>query len=227
MVTRYVGFDMTEFEYIESFLTDMARKGLIFEKSIGAFYSFEKSEPIDRRYRLVPKNGIDGLDAEELDLYDSMGWKYDREMSGFALFHSDDPESDEIFTDSYSFKLRSGKMIMLTVMCSIFWIAGMIYIIGRPVFEAGGLSTYVQDNPIGFWLGLFFWIAIGGIFAYEVVIKPMKNVRRIVKCEEIDHEKPYEELLKSKKEKGMALAVIAIILLAVLAWTIYIMITWF
>ena len=74
-IKEFAPFDGRDFEYIESYLCDMAKKGLVLERYGLCYAEFKESEPIQRRFRIVPKLQRMVTD-EEIELYKESGWNY-------------------------------------------------------------------------------------------------------------------------------------------------------
>lgn len=89
----------------ESWLSDMAAKGLFFkDSSVWQHVIFEKGEPAKRKYRLVPAGFIEisMISEEEKEIYSSAGWHYAGvfQQCGSRVFYTDDVNAEEIYTDS-------------------------------------------------------------------------------------------------------------------------------
>ena len=62
---------------VESWLEDMARRGLYLKKFRPLFCTFERGEPGEVRYRLEPHRRVldDELPQSMLELYEQFGWE--------------------------------------------------------------------------------------------------------------------------------------------------------
>lgn len=83
-------FRLYDFEYMQSWLEDLARKGLLLTKSGQFVMRFEKGDPVERKYQMAPCTGK--MDKEDLHSFESRGW---RRVPGQQLniFYSDDREA--------------------------------------------------------------------------------------------------------------------------------------
>lgn len=98
-----------EIAKVESWLTDMAKEGLILEADTPffGFYGFYKAAPKFLRYRLEPAlktqsfwNGEPGQPKEDAQhLYAEMGWEYVTRYGDFHIYRCADPHAPELHTD--------------------------------------------------------------------------------------------------------------------------------
>ena len=95
-------------EGIQTWLEDMAAKGLHLEPDGGLFgiFSFLKGEPKQVRYRLTPvkeKRGFfadnDVPDQEEQEFSESCGWEYVLRYGFFYIYRAADPKARPLHTD--------------------------------------------------------------------------------------------------------------------------------
>ena len=90
-VRKIAPFIDTDIFAAESWLSDMAAKGLFFKE--GAFWwnlVFEKGEPAKRRYRLVPAEPMElyTITTGEMSVYESAGWHYAGVYQGCSSINS-------------------------------------------------------------------------------------------------------------------------------------------
>ena len=98
-----------EIAKVESWLTDMAKEGLILEADTPffGFYGFYKAAPQNLRYRMEPALKTQGVfdwapgepkeDAQ--NLYAEMGWDYLTRYGDFHIYCCADPHAPELHTD--------------------------------------------------------------------------------------------------------------------------------
>jgi hypothetical protein len=98
-----------EIAKVESWLTDMAKEGLILEADTPffGFYGFYKAAPQYFRYRMEPALKTQGFfdwapgqpkeDAQ--NLYAEMGWEYVTRYGDFHIYRCSDPHAPELHTD--------------------------------------------------------------------------------------------------------------------------------
>lgn len=106
-VYRYPPCPDYDVEAMESWLSDMAAKGLVLTRD-GFFFgfgNFEKTEPKTMRYRLEPSKYKSGTlseynpPEEAQEIYEAMGWQYVAARGNFYIYCTDDPEARELHTD--------------------------------------------------------------------------------------------------------------------------------
>jgi len=156
-VRKILPDDMWNIGKIESWFSDMAKKGLNL-KSIGRiFVSFEKCEPSKTKYRMDVIN--EGPSQEQLGIYKEYGWDFVTKTGMFYVFSSpEDSHSPELHTDpieqsftlDYLNKLNKKNLIIISI--SVLLIVGII------------CSIYLfQDEP-------FLYIADGFIVQQMLLI---------------------------------------------------------
>lgn len=114
-IYRLLPFDVTEYDHMEAWLEDMAAKGwLLTDEILPMLAQFEKSEPKQRRYRIIPVTDriADGAAQDEIALYETYGWQRVYQRRGMEIFYTDYPNAEELFTDSESFRLRARRHLL-------------------------------------------------------------------------------------------------------------------
>lgn len=86
---------------LESWLEDMARRGLILKRLRPAFSTFERSPAQSLRYRVEPcMRGLDEVPQAMLDLYEDFGWDFVCGVnSELLVFATQDPGAPEPHSD--------------------------------------------------------------------------------------------------------------------------------
>lgn len=87
---------------VESWLEDMARRGLYLKKFRPLFCTFERGEPGEVRYRLEPHRRVldDELPQSMLELYEQFGWDCVDEVNrSMLIFSTRNPDAPELHTD--------------------------------------------------------------------------------------------------------------------------------
>ena len=124
-VRKIAPFIETDIFAAESWLSDMAAKGLFFKE--GAFWwklIFEKGDPAKRRYRLVPAEHMElyTITTGEMSVYESAGWHYAGVYQGCSsrVFYTEDENAEEIYTDSegleFFYKRQRSKVLLPSVL---------------------------------------------------------------------------------------------------------------
>lgn len=95
---------------VESWLTDLAKEGLLMDQDsqFFGFFSFTRTAPQNVKYRLEPAvkqqsfwDGEPGMPKEEaLALYAELGWEYVTRYGDFHIYRSYDPHARELHTDA-------------------------------------------------------------------------------------------------------------------------------
>lgn len=132
-VYRYPPCPDYDVEAMESWLSDMAAKGLVLTRD-GFFFGFgifEKTEPKTMRYRLeAAKYSSSTLNefqpAEEAqELSEAMGWRFVASRGNFHIYCTDDPEARELHTDPRVQAITLGavrKRIIRDIVIEFIWI---------------------------------------------------------------------------------------------------------
>lgn len=101
-VKKMAFFGISDFPYEESWLNDLAERGLIL-KEIFFLYTFEKTGKTGLRCRIIPRKR-DKISEEEMDLFESSGWKVTCSHNEKTYLYTEDPEAEELFTDMESYQ---------------------------------------------------------------------------------------------------------------------------
>lgn len=100
-VKRVIPFESCDIPAIQSWLEDMAEKGLFF-KECGVFFAkFEKGEPKDMRYRLDFCDVVAcDIPEEKKELYERSGWNVVGNFKNdCVVICTENPDAPEIYTD--------------------------------------------------------------------------------------------------------------------------------
>lgn len=101
-----------EFSAQERWLEELAHRGLLFRSRISHLTCFQAGPPAPhRRFRLEVIR--DAPLSPLLELYQQAGWHYDGQFCGslYYLFHTDDPQALEPYTDPYSKALALKELV--------------------------------------------------------------------------------------------------------------------
>ena len=107
LVRKLVPVDFLDIHGIESWLEDMAARGLFFTGMGSCFARFRRGRPMPIRYHAEPSgSGPASLAREQVDYSAGRGWHYAGPFGqAFAVYWADDLETKEFHTD---FLLRAG-----------------------------------------------------------------------------------------------------------------------
>jgi hypothetical protein len=221
-IKEFAPFDGRDFEYIESYLCDMAKKGLVLERYGLCYAEFKESEPIQRRFRIVPKLQRMVTD-EEIELYKESGWNYlgKKWGSGLNIFYTDNEDAPELFTDMGSFRSYAKGYALWSI--AIIIIA--LYFIFESMFDSvifygstgGIIHTFTEAGMVA---SVTFALMILSVIVLcaLVIISSIKIMKRILKKEEIRHNVPYIRKLKFKiRTVKFAIAMILIMSIVIYA----------
>ena len=98
---RIIPFDAEDVEYMESWLSDMASRGLFYKDSFARVARLEKGEPKQFRYRLEPVGASgEGIFDDVGEMYAQFGWEYvDTLWDKYYILRTSDPSVPELHTD--------------------------------------------------------------------------------------------------------------------------------
>ena len=102
MVRKRNVFADYDFDYEESWINDMAGKGLLLTGHKRGWCLFEESDNTNRRYAVIPRDK-DEFGQEEMQLYLDEGWRPAFGWGGRTYFYTDDPDAPPLFTDEASY----------------------------------------------------------------------------------------------------------------------------
>ena len=141
-IWRPLPFDVTQFQRMESWLEDMAAKGwLLTDEILPLMVQFQRSEPKQRRYRIIPVTDriAPGAEEDEIALYETYGWTHIYQRRGMEIFCTDYPNAEELFTDAASFTMRAKRHLLghgLAILCIVLlflWIIRSLLNLAGPV----------------------------------------------------------------------------------------------
>ncbi len=100
-VKRVIPFESCDIPAIQSWLEDMAKKGLLFMECGVFFAKFEKGEPKDMRYRLDFCDVVAcDIPEEKKELYERSGWNVVGDFKNdCVVICTENPDAPEIYTD--------------------------------------------------------------------------------------------------------------------------------
>ncbi|MBQ9014554.1 MAG: DUF2812 domain-containing protein [Firmicutes bacterium] len=180
--TKYIPFGVYEYEYMESWLEDLAGKGWLLTGMFSCFATFEECEPRKLRYRIVP-NAIGRAKAEEVAFYEESGWKHAGSSRGMDVFYCEDNHAAELFTDRQSFARRARGYAIAAglAVLSCGYLAWDNLFHGFRLFssEDGVLHT-IHDMGILRYTGLTVLILLAVIMSLRAMVKYAGHARRIV-----------------------------------------------
>ena len=156
--TKYVPFGVCDYEYMESWLEDMAAKGFRLVSMSLCFAIFEKTDAQNLRYRIIPQPAGKTGD-EETGFYEACGWDFVAASRGLSVFCSSDPDAEELFTDyrSYSQRTRSFMIWCIIGVAAFAYLGWSNFDNYRELMtECGGILHLI--NEVGLIYFISFWM---------------------------------------------------------------------
>lgn len=127
-IKKYAAFGAFDFIYEESWINDMAAKGLLL-KSVSTWkYYFDQTGNTTRRYRVLPEN-VNDITDEEKELYMIAGWRRACAFNDRTFIYTDDPDAEELFTDADSYRTYLKKSFRKMIMQMLLWLFILVMII--------------------------------------------------------------------------------------------------
>lgn len=134
LVPRLLNVDALDIPAMESWLTDLAAKGLYYRKHNTLFMWFERGAPAAVRYRLDVVSPVSPIpDTPQASHAQAMGWRFLDKLGNYAVYFCDDPAAPELHTDpvTQSFtmdqlakKLKRSLCLMALLMLASFAMVG-------------------------------------------------------------------------------------------------------
>lgn len=140
----------------EVWLEKKARKGwrLIPGGNLRGLAAFERTEPTELRYRLIPKDTIGISEPEDklpnpdaIELYQAMGWEYVTNRGRFHIYRCENPSAPEPDTDPRVLAMALKPTAIAAVLETLLWSLFIFLQLCRiPVFE----TAVNRNDPL--WL---------------------------------------------------------------------------
>ncbi len=153
-VRRIVPFCSGDFPAIQSWLENMAEKGLFFKENGLLFAKFEKGEPKKMRYRLDFCDVVAcDIPDEKKELYEHSGWQVIGDYnSNLVVVCTDDPDAPEIYTDREllikPLKKLAGEHLFMAVVFLVMALCTQL----TPFL--GTMWEYCGGDMLHFWLNI-------------------------------------------------------------------------
>lgn len=213
IVRKINPFFVFQFERLENWLEEMAEKGLVLKKAGPVFMTFEESEPVKKKYRVIPETAM--VRKEELEYYEEAGWHHVG-RNRMQILCNDDSNATELFTDAQSYNDRAENLLhdlKIDVAAGIVLILLLLYrLIFSGMLGDGVIHSVVNDGvalTVLMHLGL---IAVIALVIYEVVgtVRVVKRIRD-GKILERRRDQPKKATIKKVSIIGLTLFLVLIV----------------
>lgn len=199
--TKYIPFGVYDYEYLEEWLEDWARKGWILKSMFSCFATFEETEPCELRYRIVPNAAFQAED-EEISFYEENGWHFAGASRGLNVFYCDDPQIPELFTDNKSFSRRTRTYAIAAGIA----VLGFGYLLWSTLsneydlfLNDEGILHLIHEMGVLLFLSLsllIVWAVVGSIWC---IIKYAWHAKRIACEQKIEGKRNYRRIAAVNK----------------------------
>ncbi len=165
----------------ERWLEKKARRGwhLIFGGNMPYLAAFEKGEPAQIRYRLVPtgKPGHSLADddppaADVLELYSQMGWEYVTTRGVFYIFRTENPYAPEPDTDPQVLAMALKPTVRRAIWETVLWTIFIILQLARTPYL---VTAVTRNDPL--WLLLPIPLAVTALAKLFSCIRLIRHRR--------------------------------------------------
>lgn len=214
-VKKFRSFSIYEIGKMESYLSDMAKEGLLLKGMSQSFNYFEINAPVEREYRI--EFGEKVLSREMREMYKVYGWRYVCSFKGIHIFQA--AASDnlvEIHTDpeEQSYTLR--KSCKLFKRLILFEIIMLLFMIG---FAA--LGVLIGETPALNLLESNFIHIISVALVIYIIFEITRQLQALIQIKKrlqmgfyIDHHEPWKKRSAGKFIVYSFLAVVLILCFA-------------
>lgn len=189
-------FDFYDTVAMECWLSDMAKKGLLYTGNNLAYFRFLKAEPLNICYRVEPTTN-DALEPsdEMLSAYTDAGWEFVANQGNqFFIWKSTRPDATELHTDpivqSESYRRLCKKLTRTAAFTGLCVVAIFAIILG---------GFLVSDRPVTLFLtsSLYIFLAVFELFIVAQVVQQARSALRIKKMLadgfSLNHKKDYHK----------------------------------
>lgn len=181
---------------LESWLEDMAKRGLFLKKLRPAFSAFEREQARSLRCRVEPCRRSLGDEAPQamLDLYQDFGWTFVCDTPELLIFATQDPDAPEPHSDPvlqgglwkklYRSRRRNFFVQLALTLFLVFWVPFMFFCDGTPV-----LTLLTTAAPILTLLLVFSLVSLPDLWADAQRLGLM--VKQLEEGVPLDHRSAY------------------------------------
>lgn len=176
IIKRPNSFANYEFEYLESYLEEKARQGLVLKKAGRWILIFEKTQPCEMKYRILP--GSASITEEEMESLEAKGWKLVSEEN-MMLLANEDKNADELLSEGAVIKeliKKYQRETRIKIIGTVSWISIFIAIAVKGLAYCGVLHSIEMDGLSG----LLPYILILSVCLIDIAVYCIK-LRKILK----------------------------------------------
>lgn len=189
-------FDFYDTVALECWLSDMAKKGLLYDGNNLVYFRFLKTTPQDICYRVEPTINDEVIPSNDmLSDYAAAGWEFVAHQGNlFFIWKSTRPDATELHTDpivqSESYRRLCKKLSRTAIGTGLCVIALFAILLG---------GFLVSDRPVTLFLvsPLYIFLAISELFVVAQVVKQARSALRIKKMLadgfSLSHKKDYRK----------------------------------
>lgn len=210
--TKYIPFGVYEYEYMEAWLEEWARKGWLLKSMFSCFATFEETEPCELRYRIVPNAAFQAED-EEISFYEENGWHFADCSRGLNVFYCEDPQIPELFTDTRSFSKRTRNYAIAAgiAVLGFGYLAWQNLSNGQDLFWSDdGILHTIHETGALFFLSLSVLLFLAVVISVWCIIRYARHAKRIAFKQKIERRSNYRRVAVMNKT-WMSLASLCII----------------
>ncbi len=225
---KLIPFESSDIPAIQSWLEDMALKGL-FYKDCGFFCArFEKAEPKKMRYRLDFCNVVAGqIPEEKKEMYELNSWQVVGEFKNdLVVLSSDNPEAPEIYSDhSHLVKPLKSLAKKHTAYWILFLVMFLFSQVGVPINSALNDSASVVSALISYGTGYYILVCLMAVlllFEFILHFRSCQHLKKLIRGIEKGGELPSGEKYKGKSIVGSILIPLSIPI--IILWALHLVI---
>lgn len=189
-------FDFYDTVAMECWLSDMAKRGLLYTGNNLAYFRFLKAEPQNICYRVEPTTNDEMTPSDDmLSAYTDAGWEFVAHQGNqFFIWKSTRPDATELHTDPIV-QSESYRRLCKKLTCSAVGTGLCVVVIFAMIL--GGFL--VSDRPVTLFLTspLYIFLAVSEFFIVVQVVQQARSALRIKKMLSdgfsLSHKKDYNK----------------------------------
>lgn len=193
-------FGVCDFNYMESWLEDMACKGLLLKRQNLFTSEFEEGAPSYGKYRIIPVK-YKKLPTEECKSYKEAGWIHIPASIEISIFYNDDPNASELCElceNDYLYNRRTQRALRTNAILSIALLVLLsvnFYIDSASLNAYGFGSMHALDISI---VGFVTILSLAAAAVTTIVLGSVSGIRSYAKIRKkgvIEHGLSYDKVI--------------------------------